>query len=206
MQTGQGLPCGGGSSSWSPTGMTPMARIGAGRQAESTEETRNPWREHMAGTDEGGTRASAGVRGGVRWLPVVLLGAGLVVERFSAPEVSSVAFCLIAPVIAALWLSLVGTALIGLGAIFVDFAMLSHHGSAGSISELPSVAVVAGVAVFIHWLLRTRGSRPMSVPKVAARGHGGRPSKSSEHARLPAVDARHEAIQRPADTGPDFRA
>ncbi|MFE0631158.1 hypothetical protein ACFW3D_29900 [Streptomyces sp. NPDC058864] len=87
---------------------------------------------------------------------------GFAVDRLGAPELSGVAFYLVAPLMAAVLLSFGAAALTGLAAVVLDLVSLSRHGES-VVSEPPSVAAVAVLAVLINRFLKGRIARRASI-------------------------------------------
>ncbi|MDX3070889.1 PP2C family protein-serine/threonine phosphatase [Streptomyces sp. MI02-7b] len=163
----------------------------------------------MGRPDLWGPDSRADVPRYIRALPVLLLVLGGVTDYLTPAQYTGTAFYSVAPMLAALVLSLNGTMLVGLGAIAADLAIVARYrylATLAAMSELLSVAVVTVVAVWINRVLYAREARLSSARSIAA---------TVQRAVLPApparagalrIAARYEAAEQEAGIGGDLYA
>ncbi|MGI5511625.1 PP2C family protein-serine/threonine phosphatase [Streptomyces sp. CA-106131] len=142
-----------------------------------------------------------------RLLPTVLLLFAVSMDLGTPPTVSASALYTVAILAAAPLLSLRGTILTGVSALFLDWAMFVNFGyrqSAIAFSELSMVATVTVIAAFLNRLLYHREMQLRSVRDIAAAVQRAVLPHPPERIGPLRFAARYEAAQTDAQIGGDL--
>ncbi|MEU6343130.1 PP2C family protein-serine/threonine phosphatase [Streptomyces sp. NPDC046977] len=145
----------------------------------------------------------------IRALPMTLLACGAAVDYLTPAQYTGTAFYSVAPMLAALVLSMNGTMLVGLGAIAADLAIIARYRylpTLAGMSELLSVAVVAVVAVWINRVLHAREVRLRSARSISATVQRAVLPEPPTRAGPLRIAARYEAADEEAGIGGDLYA
>lgn len=163
----------------------------------------------MGRADTWGPDSHADVAPYIRVLPLALLVCGVVTEYLTPARYTGTAFFSVAPMLAALVMSMNGTILVGLGTIVAEVVVIARYrylSTLGGMSELLSVAVVAVVAVSVNRVLYAREVRLRSARSIAATVQRAVLPEPPSRAGPLRIAARYEAADEVAGIGGDLYA
>ncbi|MGW4238628.1 PP2C family protein-serine/threonine phosphatase [Streptomyces sp. NPDC004749] len=154
-------------------------------------------------------RGAAAGRRLVRLLPALVIFAGLLFDYFTPARITASPLFAAAPLIAAPFYSLRGTLMVAVAALLSELGLHLYVGSAykvESVSELLTVLVVAGLALYINGVVRRSGQRLASARIIAETAQRAVLPRPAERIGGLRVAARYEAAQEGAFIGGDLFA
>ncbi|MCF3964576.1 PP2C family protein-serine/threonine phosphatase [Streptomyces fuscigenes] len=143
------------------------------------------------------------------WLPLVVIGVGVVFDAVTPTRFTASPFFAAAPMVAAPFFSLVGTVVIALVAIATEALLRLQDGTIGqieAIGDLITVVTVSALALGINRIVRRSGERLASARIIAETAQRAVLPQPSERIGGLDIAARYEAAQEDAFIGGDLFA
>ncbi|WP_066952104.1 PP2C family protein-serine/threonine phosphatase [Streptomyces lushanensis] len=145
----------------------------------------------------------------VRFLPVLVIVCGVVLDLSTPTRVTAAPLYAAAPLVAAPFYPLIGTLLISVAAIMAELSMHLYSSSLNtleSLSELLTVVIVSLLALYISGVLRRSGQRLASARIIAETAQRAVLPRPAERIGGLRIAARYEAAQEGAFIGGDLFA
>ncbi|MEV0035075.1 PP2C family protein-serine/threonine phosphatase [Streptomyces sp. NPDC050804] len=145
----------------------------------------------------------------VRFLPVLVIGVGVVLDLSTPTRVTAAPLYAASPLVAAPFYPLIGTLLISVAAVCAELSMHLYANSLNtleSLSELLTVVIVSLLALYIGGVLRRSGQRLASARIIAETAQRAVLPRPAERIGGLRIAARYEAAQEGAFIGGDLFA